>query len=446
MDERVLKLLSNLSSATDIVRAHDNVHIFSHHDADGISAAIILARTMIRAGKGFKLTLLSALNDETIEEIKKCGAGCVIVADMGASYLDSLDGMNADVVVLDHHKGDGDVKRVHYANPHSFGIDGQDGGCGASIAMLFSIKFDKENWDLVQIAFAGIVGDKQHLKGLTGINEYLLAEGRKRGYVTCAEGSLIPRGELMSALYRTTEPYIRGVSGNADGVAKLLNDAGIDRTRSSSDLNDAEKRKLSSLIAAKLLAQNVTSDVMNEVSMVRYVLKDWKIDAEEFASLLNSCGRSGSGSIGIGLGLGDRKCMNDAASKDGEVKEMIAPLARDIDSKGLEQMKNIQFFSNDASGFTGTLCEVMMRFAADQNKPTIGYNTSNGMVKVSGRCTHAILRKGVDLSTAMREAGKQIGGGGGGHMIASGAWFPSGREKKFLETLDKIIGEQLIAK
>ena len=97
--------------------------------------------------------------------------------------------------------------------------------CGASMAMLFSAVYDKDNWDLVQIAFAGIVGDKQHQRGLEGINGHLFNEGNKRGHVTRAEGHLIPPGPLMSSLFLSVDPYIRGVSGNAEGVSALLGDA-----------------------------------------------------------------------------------------------------------------------------------------------------------------------------------------------------------------------------
>ncbi|MCL2142856.1 MAG: DHH family phosphoesterase [Methanomassiliicoccaceae archaeon] len=446
MDERVLKLFSSLSPASDVIKEHDNIHIFSHHDADGISAAIILSRTLMRAGKRFTLTLFSTLNDDNVRIIKECGAGCIIIADMGASYIGALDEIDADVIVLDHHKGDTAAKNVYYANPHSFGIDGQDGGCGASVAMLFSVSVDQNNWDLVQIAFAGIVGDKQHLKGLSGVNEYLFSEGKRRGHITTAEGSLIPDGPLISSLYVSAEPYIRGVSGSADGVSSLLKDAGIDAGRSSADLSDAERRKLSSLIAVKLLEQNVMKEVIDEISGTRYLLKDWNIDALTFASLLNSCGRSGNGGIGIGLGLGDKRCMNDALTKDAGSREMIVSALRDIDSKGLGQKNNFQYFENTTSGFTGILCESIMRFIADPNRPTVGYSVSDGVTKASARCTHPILRKGVDLSEAMRLAGESAGGGGGGHKIASGAWFPAGNENIFLDALDKIIGKQINAR
>jgi len=446
MDDNVpSKLFSRLSSAADVVRAHDNVHIYSHHDADGISAAVILAKTMIRAGKGFKLTLFNSLNNDTMDEVRNCNAKCILIADMGASYLKELDEIDADIIVLDHHKGDAEVKRLHYINPHSFGIDGMSGGCGASMAMLFSVAMNNENWDLVQMAFVGVVGDKQHIKNLSGLNVYLFEEGNKRGYITKTDGSLIPSGQLMSSLFLTTEPYIRGVSGNVNGVSALLNDAGVETSKSFSDLSDAEKRKLSSLIAAKLLSQGVTTETMEEMVSHRYILRNWNMDAEAFAYLFNSCGRSGAGGAGIGAGLGDRKSMSEAIVINEASRKEILSAVKDLDQK-LEQMDSIQFFENTESGFTGILCEIAMRFIGDKNKPVIGYNVTDGKTKVSSRCTHHILSLGVDLSVAMRTAAEKVGGSGGGHRIASGAWFPPGNEKEFLKILNDIIGKQISAR
>ena len=447
MDDNVLsKLFSCLSSAADVVKGHDSVHIFSHHDADGISAAAILAKTMVRAGKEFKLTLFRTLNDETMGTVRNCGSGCIIIADMGVSYIDALESIDSDIVVLDHHKGEASPKRIHYANPHSFGMDGMTDGCGASMAMLFSVAYDQNNWDLVQIAFAGIIGDRQHQKGLTGINEYLFTEGKKRGYVTMADGSLIPPGPLMSSLFLTIDPYIRGVSGSADGVTALLEDAKLDPALLASELGEADKRKLSSLIAAKLLKQGVTKETLEDLMAVRYPLKNWSIDAGTLASLTDACGRSGAGGAGVGMGMGDRKCMSEASAADAETRKRVLAAVADIDSEGLVQRDNIQFFDSTSSGLTGVLCEIVMRYIGDPNKPTVCYNTSEGRTKASARCTHRILEKGVDLSVAMKKAGEAAGGGGGGHMVASGAWFETGREKEFIDALDRIVGEQISAK
>ncbi|MCL2712238.1 MAG: DHH family phosphoesterase [Methanomassiliicoccaceae archaeon] len=437
------KLLSSLSSAAETVRRHDNVHIFSHHDADGISAAIILSKAMMRARKGFEVTLLGALTDDSFKEIQNCGAECIMIADMGVSYITELEKIDADIVVLDHHLGEASPENVHYINPHSFGIDGMTGGCGSSLAALFAVAYDNNNWDLVQIAFAGIVGDKQH-RNISGINEYLFAEGEKKGYVTKADGSIIPPGPLMSSLFLSVDPYIRNVSGNAEGVTALLNDAGIDPVSSFSDMTDAEKRKLSSLIASKLLIQGVTRETLEDVACVRYMITD--TDAGTLASILDACGRSGKGGVGIGSGLGDMKCMAEGiAMNDAFRKRMVEDVIA-VDKKGLEQMDHIQYFDASDTGSTGMVCEVAMRYFGDQDKPTIGFGMTDGNVKVSGRCTMRLLDKGVDLSAAMRKAGETVGGGGGGHRIASGAWFGAEKKEEFLTVLDNIIGEQISAK
>ncbi|MCL1983943.1 MAG: DHHA1 domain-containing protein, partial [Methanomassiliicoccaceae archaeon] len=249
----------------------------------------------------------------------------------------------------------------------------------------------------------------------------------------------------MSSLFLSSEPYIKGVSGNAEGVAALLKDAGIGATRSSSDLNDTERRKLSSLIAAKLLKQGVSKETMEEVACERYALGKWNMGAGTLASLLDSCGRSHNGGIGVGLGLGDKKCLSEAQRIDEEARKAVLSAFIEIDSKGLEQMRNIQYFRNTESGFTGTMCEIAMRFTGDRNRPTVGYTVVENNTKASARCSHELLRMGVNLTDAMKKAGEAAGGGGGGHKVASGAWFPAGNEKIFLDALDTIIGEQLSA-
>ena len=210
----------------------------------------IIAKALLRAGKEFRVTLFTTLNDYNMNVIRATKADCIIISDLGASYIDQLDEMDMPVVVLDHHTIISEAKRVVYANPHLYGIDGMTSGCGATMCLLFAVTLDERNWDLVQVAFAGIAGDRQHINGVSGLNVYLLEEGEKRGFIKRSPGSLIPSGNLMSRLFLDTDPYIRGVSGDVEGVARLLEDAGIPNDKSYSDLDEEEKRRLASLIAS----------------------------------------------------------------------------------------------------------------------------------------------------------------------------------------------------
>ncbi|MBQ9689900.1 MAG: DHH family phosphoesterase [Candidatus Methanomethylophilaceae archaeon] len=437
------KLLTTLSHAADIVRGHDFIQIYSHYDADGVSAASIIAQTLLREGKEFRATLFTTLNDYNMDIIRSTKADCIIITDLGASYIDQLDAMKQDIVVLDHHTIISEAQRICYANPHLYGIDGMTSGCGATMALLFSVTMNERNWDLVQVAFAGIAGDRQHINGLSGLNTYLLEQGKKRGFVEEMPGSLIPAGDLMTQLFLTTDPYIRGVSGNEAGVAKLLDDAGIDRGKSYMDLTDDERRKLSSLIAVRLTQQGMLEQSMNEIARNRYYLKGLGMDAEYLSSVLNSCGRSGFGGMGISAGMGDRKSIELGANlmKDSD-KDLVLNMV-ELDRKGLNQRKHFQWFDSSDSGFTGMLCGISMQCIGDPNKPTIGMNRSKEPVNLSSRGMWCQLDKGIDLAVAMREACNTVGGDGGGHRIAAGGSIPSDKVEEFLDVLDGILEKQL---
>lgn len=440
------KLLTTLSKAADIVRGHDFIQVFSHYDADGVSAAAIVSKALLRADKEFRVTLFSTLNDPNMDTIRKCGAECIIITDLGASYIDQLDAMDTDIVVLDHHTIISDAQRICYANPHLYGIDGMTSGCGATMALLFAVTLDDSNWDLVQIAFAGIAGDRQHINGLTGLNTYLLEEGVRRGYIEEMPGSLIPAGDLMTELFLDTDPYIRGVTGNAEGVSKLLSDAGIPNGKGFMDLDEEQRRRLSSLIAIRLTEQGVQLSSMNEVARNRYYLKGMNMDAEQLSSVIDGCGRSGVGGMGISAAMGDERCMTLGSEITKETSRDVVTGIVELDKRGLTQMEHFQWFDSTDSGFTGVLCGIAMQSIADPNKPTIGINQSNDPVNISSRGMQRQLERGINLAEAMREACVAVGGGGGGHRIAAGGSIPANKVQDFLKTLDEILGRQLGAR
>ena len=446
MDDNVpTKLLSRLSIASEIIRSNDFIHIFSHYDADGISAAGILAKTLFREGKDFTVTLMSGLTDETFGHVKESKAPCILMADLGASYIEKLEELDKAIVVLDHHKSSKDSEKICYVNPHLFGIDGMTDSCGASVSFLFSITMNEKNWDLSQIAFAGIAGDRQHIN-LGTINRYILENAEKKNYIKTMPGSLIPPGNLYKELYLTTDPYISGVSGDPEGVADMMDIVKLSKGRMQSDLDDNERRKLSSLITLKMLSKNVTQSTMNDIVRTRYHLNGWHMDAETLSDMLNACGRLDLGGVGIGMCMGDERCRIQASTLNDEYRNSIVAAAKKLDSSGLVKKKNIQYFDSSASGFTGILCSIAMNYFGDPLLPTIGINSSESMAKASARGTWDQLNNGVDLSIAMSTAAKAAGGEGGGHRIASGASFPASNLKTFVDALDDIVGKQVNAK
>ena len=444
MDGNVLpsKLLSVLSKAADIVRSHGFIQVYTHYDADGLSSAGIIANMLLRAGKEFQITTFKTLNAENLRIILDCDSDCVLIADLGASYIKELDESDKEIIVLDHHTVRDEATRIAYANPHLYGVDGMVGACGATMSFLLSVTMDERNWDLVQIAFGGIVGDKQHLNGLTGFNTYLLDEGVKRGFIKVMQGSMIPSGPLVDSLFSCTDPYIKGITGNRENILRMLKDADIPEESSFITLTEDEKRRLSSMIAVKLTQQGVTSEVMRELTKTRYYLMGWSMDAESFTELMDACGRLLFQGLGVSICLGDRDALVEAMGIRDEYNKDILNSTLELDEKGLVQREHIQYFDSSESGYSGVIAGIAMRYFADPNKPTIAMNSSETKVKISSRGTNSLLDKGLDLSTAMYESCKAVGGEGGGHRIASGGSFDCGREEEFIDVVDKIVGEQ----
>ncbi len=446
MDEKVQipsKLLSQLSSAAAILRRHEFFRVVSHYDADGISAAAIVCQTLQRLGKEYQASMFKSLGPKEMEAIAAMDCDCLIISDMGASYVKELEALSCDVIILDHHWSEDDSDRILHINPHLHGIDGMTDACGASMSMLLALAVSEGNWDLAPLAMAGMAGDRQHSGATQGINQYITDGALQRGLAKRLDGCLVPSGTLTESLYLSTEPFITGVSGCREGVAALMEEVGIGISASAESLEQSQRRKLSSLIALRLLRESVSLAAMNEVARSRHFLPSWEMDSESLASLIDACGRLDLEGIGLGAAMGDGNSLLEALENERSYREELVQSVLEVQEAGITQMDNIQYFHVGPGGSAGVVGGIAMSFFADPNKPTFGLSRKEDGLRISGRANWRLLERGVDLSVALREACRKAGGGGGGHRIASGGSVPLENEGMLLQELDALVGSQI---
>ena len=96
----------------------------------------------------------------------------------------------------------------------------------------------------------------------------------------------------------------------------------------------------------------------------------------------------------------------------------------------------------DNSDATGHIASTLIRYYYP-DKPFITLNRKDGSVRISARGTPQLIKAGLDLSLVLGEASKSVGGGGGGHNIASGAGIPLDTESDFLRKASEIIRAQM---
>jgi len=82
----------------------------------------------------------------------------------------------------------------------------------------------------------------------------------------------------------------------------------------------------------------------------------------------------------------------------------------------------------------------------DWKKPIIGFtdigDDKNG-VKVSLRCSRLLAYDGINFGKIIKKVANKVGGTGGGHSVACGAYIPEDKTKQFLKLFDESLNGRL---
>lgn len=436
-------LLDRARKAANLVDGASRVRVFCHYDPDGTTSASILARALLRRGKRIHVSMAHALDRASATRLNEETNELLIVSDMGSAQLDLLEGLSYPVVVLDHHKPIRDSDKVAHVNPHFEGVDGAREMCGATTTWLFTLVLDEANWDLAGPAAAGAIGDKQAVGGFVGVNAALFGEAIERGILVPERRLALRDLPLKRAIAQSIEPYFRGLAGRPDVAAEFLRTTGFDPDASLKQLDAAARRKLTSVLAVRLLEQGPAAEALETLVGDRHWIEPDQMYAQDLEAVVNGCDRLGQEGLGLAVCLGDREALAKGEKLLDEYTSRVLGYLVGLESKGLFSRKHIQFFYCDDASLAGSVAGTGMQFFFDQSKSTVGLSVIDGVTKVSARGTRALIAAGLDLAEALREAAAEAGGNGGGHNIASGATVPKGKEEKFLARVDEIVARQL---
>jgi RecJ-like exonuclease len=475
-----------------------SIHIYTHLDADGLSGGAILGKALFRENLPFQITVLKQLEKEIIlnisEEVKRFDK-FLIFTDFGSGQYIELQNelilkeeFNS-FIILDHHlpqnistKEDTETLKEIYektyqwhVNPYFFGFDGSLEVSGAGLSYFFAKCLNENNVDLSCIAIVGAVGDIQNQgpnKSFFGLNSLILDDAKNFDLIeTISDLNFSSIKPLNEAIAYSNEIDLPGLTGDVNRTLIFLKTLGIlmensnGTIKSLNELNKDEKQKISSAIIeyGSLKLDIEPRKIIEKLIINRYLLKNEIVgtelyDAEEFSNLLNACGRLHHGSLGLAIAMGDRK---SSYQKSQELllnykKTLLKSLIWLKDNNKIQQEDYIQyFFAEDVIPDTmvGTIASMLIfekDEALDISKPIFGLakRKDEDVYKVSGRAHKMIVSKGVNLSTAIREACKQSGLDvlGGGHPPAAGTKIPIDKVNIFLENCNLAIRKQIHGK
>jgi len=472
--EKINAFLASASNAAEIilksVGADEAIHIVSHLDADGLSAAGIIGKSLLRLEGTFRLQIERWIDENLVNEIAAEKHPLTIFTDLGSGYLDLLNKKLSSnrVLIFDHHQPTGEASSTFtQVNPHLHGIDGSRDLSGAGVTYFVAKAIDKKNVDLAPIAVVGALGDMQdkyEQRKLGGLNEIIVEDAVNGGYLKLETDLLFFGREtrpIHQALAYVTNPFIPGISGEEDKSLAFLASLGIkpknkDKWRALRDLSEEEKKKLFSALADYLASKKFPSEVALSLIGNVYTLtyeEPWTPlrDAREFTVLLNATGRLDKAGLGVAICMGDRGTALEQAN------EVLRGYRRTITKylswltekpERIEELDNVYVVRGE--GFIddrviGALSSILSTSLPNREKPIIAYSKVSGedMVKISARTVVLLTNRGLNLGDILRVAAEKYSGRGGGHNIAAGAHVPIKNVESFVKLVDKLVKKQL---
>ena len=453
------------AAAEQIVAAH-KITIISHIDADGISCEAILSQAIARQGLPVRSVFVRQLEPLTMPQIPEDDS-FKIFSDLGAGQQNLLAAKGLkqkDVLIVDHHVSQpGDVTYPQ-VNCLPYGYTKMS---AAGVSYLIAKELDDANIDLAKLAVIGNVGDMMAREtcGLVGpVRELIVEDGVRHRSVKVCKKDLNCYGTATRPVYLSLafndDPFVKGISNNPEGAKQFLKKLGIvqqtpdGRLYVWEELSDDDRRLIISALAQQLIANGESVDrLLAETYRFPDELPRTPLrNAQEYATLLNACGRWTKPMVGSAILRGDRGiAYREAEHMLGNHRAIIRNLLQYIIETGVKELEYVQYI-HVGGKFPDTIVGIGAGMALSKlnaQKPILimcEVPEDTSLTKVSMRTTERVVERGVDLQKALSDASAEYGGGGGGHKIAAGAFIPKTAEQEFVNRVDRILGEQFTGK
>lgn len=426
----------------------NRVRIISHYDADGITAAAIITHALKRLGYDFQVSLMRNPFTDGLKKVQKEQNDLIIFTDMGSGQLPLIQKIDAHCIIIDHHQliEKQPPDNILQINAYQYDINGNYDASGASLSYAVALAIDERNTDLAVYAIAGATGDKQYIGGFTGYNKSLIENAVQQNNVKQKTSVKLNGNTIQEAIYYAVDPFYPTLSGRTQNIIEFLKKLDINPEKSPESLTSTEQKKLHSALILLLLEYKCEANIIDTVIRSRYYSDKTFGEVEQFADLLDCCGKGGHRDLGFALCLGDKEAYKEAISYEKEYKQNILDELHILEKDGATETDYIRYFYTDHSSLGGVIGGIAVNFIFDREKPLFSIVKKPHQLHISCRGNKYLVRNGLDLGAAMEKIARKLNGNGGGHQVAAGATIPQEKEQDFITILNEIITNQLSKK
>ena len=453
--------------AKKIIETSENIKVYSHIDCDGICSGAILSTILDRQNKDHEIEFvnLDVLDDINLDH------ELTIFSDLGSGQrIDTNAKKGQKIIILDHHPPLRDLdykdnKEYTYLeiNPIHHGIDGSYYICGGGLCYFLAKEFGY--YDLSWIGLLSAIGDMQNTRSghFEGLNEIIQQDAIDGGYLKLTKNDINIYGRNTRPLFMALSYFSDvklPITNNTNETMAVLEELGIDEKHNRKTLNQLtmeEKGKLYNYLSGmiskvvpgqyvKYIPQLIIGD---SYTFLKEDPNSFLRDASEFSTSMNACGRNHEEKVAMEVLKGDRFAALDelesiSRNHRRNLAQSIEKVTADADSSIIE-LENLQYF--DGTGIkpeiVGTVTGMILGYC-NWKKPIIGFTqTENEGIKVSLRCSRLLSYDGIHFGNIIRKVSSDVGGSGGGHSMACGAYIPLNKKEEFLELFNKELNGKL---
>ena len=453
--------------ARKIIESSDDIKVYSHIDCDGICSGAILSTILDRQNKEHEIEFvnLDVLDDlELTHEL-------TIFSDLGSGQnITTKAKKGQKIIVLDHHPPlrdldykDGKDYTYLEINPLHHGIDGSYYVCGGGLCYFLSKEFGYD--DLSWVGLLSAIGDMQNTRTghFEGLNEIIQQDAIDGGYLKVIKNDLNIYGRNTRPLFVALSYFSDvklPITNNTNETMAILEELGIDEKNNRKTLNELsmeDKAKLYQRLSA-MISQVVPGRYVKYIPQLiigdsyTFIKEDptsFLRDASEFSTAMNACGRNHEEIVAMEVLKGDRFLALDqleSISRDHRrnLAQSIEKVA-DGEHSNIIELENLQYF--DGTGIkpeiVGTITGMVLGYC-NWKKPIIGFTqTDNDGLKISLRCSRLLSYDGIHFGNIIHKISSEVGGSGGGHSMACGAYIPIDKKCEFLERFNNELDGKL---
>ena len=452
--------------AKEIIESSQDIKIYSHIDCDGICSGAILSTILDRQNKEHDIDFvnLDVLDDLELDH------ELTIFSDLGSGQkVDAKAKKGQKIIILDHHpplrdldyRNDKDYTYLEI-NPLHHGIDGSYYVCGGGLCYFLAKEFGYD--DLSWIGVLSAIGDMQNTKSghFEGLNEIIQQDAIDGGYLSVIKNDINIYGRNTRPLFVALSYFSDvklPITNNTSETMAILEELGIDEKNNRKTLNELtmdEKSKLyqrlsgmiSKVVPGKYVRYIPQLIIGDSYTFLKEDPSSFLRDGSEFSTAMNACGRNHEEKIAMEVLKGDRfLALDELEVVSRDHRRNLAQSIEKVTSENsnIIELENLQYF--DGTGIkpeiVGTITGMILGHC-NWKKPIIGFTqTDDKGLKISLRCSRLLSYDGIHFGNIMRNIAGEVGGTGGGHSMACGAYIPIEKKDEFLERFNSELNGRL---